>query len=144
MRFIVLVQGVKETEKVPTLEDVAEMGKFNDELIKAGVMLSGEGLSQTKEGARLRWGKNGVSVVDGPFAEAKELVAGFWIIEARSRAEAIEWMRRAPFPEGGQVEIRRIADLNDFAPESREELARQEKAWIAQLDENKNKRARPQ
>lgn len=136
MRFIVLVQGVKETDKVPTLEDVAEMGKFNDELIKAGVMLSGEGLSQSKEGARLQWNKGGVNVIDGPFAEAKEMVAGFWIIEAKSRAEAIEWMRRAPFPEGGQVEIRRIADVTDFAPEAREELVRQEKAWAEHLKKN--------
>ncbi|MFT3714158.1 MAG: YciI family protein [Archangium sp.] len=139
MRFIVLVKGVQESHdgRKPTLEDVAEMGKFNDQLMKAGVMLSAEGLTPSKEGARLNWGKGGTTTtVDGPFAETKELVAGFWIIEAKSRAEAIEWMRRAPFPEGSQLEIRRIAEPSDFADDAQEEIAREQKKYAEHAKKN--------
>jgi hypothetical protein len=128
MRFIVLVKAIQEPtdDRRPTKADVEEMGKFNEELMKAGVMLSAEGLVPSKEGTRLHWGKGSVSTVDGPFAETKELVAGFWIIQAKSRAEAVEWMRRAPFPEGSQLEIRRIAEPTDFAPDAQEEIAREQ------------------
>ncbi len=113
MRFMILVKGDKRSEAgvLPTDEDLAAMGKYNDELIKAGVMLAGEGLQATAKGAKVKFPER--KVIDGPFTEAKEVVAGYWIWQVRSKEEAIEWLKRAPFTEG-EVEIRQIFEVQDF------------------------------
>jgi hypothetical protein len=102
MRFMVIVKANKDTEAgvLPSQEELAEMGKYNEELAKAGVMLAGEGLQASSKGARVRFSGKKRTVIDGPFAEAKELVAGFWLWQVRSKEEAIEWLKRAPFKEG--------------------------------------------
>jgi hypothetical protein len=113
MRFMVIVKGDKRTEAgvLPSEEELVEMGKFNDELVKAGVMLAGDGLHPTSRGAKVRFPER--KVIDGPFTEAKEIVAGFWIWQVKSKEEAIEWLKRAPFTEG-EVELRQIFELSDF------------------------------
>ena len=121
MRFMILVKASKESEAgvLPSAELLTEMGKYNEELVKAGVMLAGEGLQSSAKGARVRFSGNKRTVIDGPFAETKELIAGFWILQCRSRAEVIEWMRRCPNPyphDGGYVEIRQAFEAEDFAP----------------------------
>ncbi|AGM09992.1 YciI family protein [Amycolatopsis keratiniphila] len=117
MRFMVIVKSDEKTDVAgaqPSAEELQEMGKFNEELVKAGVMLAGEGLLPSSEGFRLQYsGTTEARVVDGPFAESKELIAGFWILQVKDRAEVIEWMKRAPFREG-EIEIRRIAEMEDF------------------------------
>jgi hypothetical protein len=117
MRFMVLVKANKDSEtgKLPDEKELAEMGKFNEELVKAGVMLAGEGLQASAKGARVRFEGSKRTVIDGPFAETKELVAGFWIWQVKSREEAIEWLKRAPFKEG-EVELRQVFEAADFAP----------------------------
>ena len=117
MRFIVLVKASKDSEAgvLPTAEMLAEMGAFNDQLTKAGIMLAGEGLQPTSKGARIKFASEKPTVIDGPFAETKELVAGFWMLQARSKEEIVEWMSRAPFTEA-ELEIRQIYELEDFAP----------------------------
>ena len=127
MRFMVLVKADKSTEAgvMPTRELLAEMGKFNEELAKAGVMLAGEGLQPTSKGARVRFNGNKRTVIDGPFAETKELVAGYWLWQVRSKEEAIEWLKRAPFREG-EVEIRQVFEAEDFGEELTPELREQE------------------
>ena len=118
MRFMILVPATKDTEAgiLPTGEEFATMGKFAEEMVKAGVLLAGEGLRPTSLGARVKFGGGKrPQVLDGPFIESKELIAGFWIIQVRSKAEAIEWASRAPFPEGTQLEIRQIFEDDDFA-----------------------------
>jgi hypothetical protein len=117
MRFMVIVKASPESESgvLPSQEVFAEMGKYNEELVKAGVMLAGEGLQDSSKGARIRFDGSKRTVVDGPFAETKELVAGFWLWQCRSKAEAIEWLKRAPFREG-EVEIRQVFETEDFAP----------------------------
>lgn len=125
MRFVVLVKANEQTEAgvMPTEQELAEMGRFNQELVDAGLMLAGEGLRPSSKGARIDYSGGAPRVIDGPFAEAKELVAGFWILQMRNQDEAIEWLKRAPFS-GGQVEIRQIAEADDFGeaftPELRE------------------------
>jgi hypothetical protein len=125
MRYIVIVKASKESEAgvMPTKEMLNEMGKFNAELVKAGIMLAGEGLAPSSQGARIKFKGKERTVVDGPFAETKELVAGFWILQVRSKDEAIEWIKRAPFGQDAEVEIRRIAEPEDFGdaftPEAR-------------------------
>jgi hypothetical protein len=117
MRFMVIVKASKESEAgvLPTEEALTAMGRFNEELVKAGVMLAGEGLQASSKGARLRFDKGGKrTVIDGPFAETKELVAGFWILQAKSKEEVIEWMKRAPFEPGDEIEIRQIFESDDF------------------------------
>lgn len=116
MRFMVIVKGSKESEggTLPTEKELADMGKFNEELVKAGVMLAGEGLHPTAKGARVRFQGSKRTVIDGPFAEAKELVAGYWLWQVKSKEEAIEWLKRAPFQDG-EVEIRQVAESADFA-----------------------------
>ena len=118
MRFIVMVKASKDSEagKMPSEELLAAMGKFNEELVKAGVMLDGNGLHPSAKGARVRFAGNKRSVVDGPFAETKELVAGYWIIQAKNLAEAVEWMKRCPNPheDDGEIEIRQLFELEDF------------------------------
>jgi len=120
MRFMVLVPGNQDSEagKMPPKELFAAMGKFNEEMVKAGVMLAGEGLAPTSKGARIKYDAGKTTVTDGPFTESKELVAGFWIIQCKSKEEAIEWMKRAPFGGGVQLEIRQIMELSDFPPDA--------------------------
>jgi hypothetical protein len=129
MRFVILVKANKDSEAgvLPDQKILAEMGKFNEELVKAGVMLAGEGLQPSSKGARVRFEGKKRTVIDGPFAETKELVAGFWIWQVKSKEEAIEWLKRAPFQEG-DVEIRQVFEAEDFGenltPELRERDAR--------------------
>jgi hypothetical protein len=127
MRFMVLVKADKNSEAgvLPDQKLLAEMGKYNEELAKAGVMLAGEGLQASSKGARVRFSGNKRTVTDGPFAETKELVAGFWLWQVRSKEEAIEWLKRAPFREG-EVEIRQVFEAEDFGPEFTPELREQE------------------
>ena len=117
MRFMVLVKANKDSEAgaLPSGEILAKMGAFNEELAKAGVMLAGEGLQASSKGCRLRFDDGGKrTITDGPFTESKELIAGFWIIQARSKEEAIEWMSRAPFGGGEELEIRQVFEVSDF------------------------------
>jgi hypothetical protein len=121
MRFMIMVLATKEADeagRLPTGEELAEMGKYQEEMVKAGVLLAGEGLRPTSLGARVKFvgGGKRPQVIDGPFTESKELIAGFSIIQVRSKAEAIEWASRAPFPEGTQLEIRQVFEDDDFAP----------------------------
>jgi len=126
MRFIVLVKATKESEAgvLPSKELFEEMGKFNEELANAGVMLAGEGLQPSSKGVRVKFGGGKTSVIDGPFAETKELVAGFWLWKAASLKEATDWLRRAPFKEG-EVEIRPIGELEDLGEVMTPELKKQ-------------------
>jgi hypothetical protein len=116
MRFMVIVKANQESEvgKLPSTQELEEMGKYNEELVKAGVMLAGEGLHSSAKGARVRFDGQQRKVIDGPFAETKELVAGFWLWQVKSKQEAIEWLKRAPFKEG-EVELRQVAESADFA-----------------------------
>jgi hypothetical protein len=126
MRFMVLVKADKNSEAgvLPSRELLADMGKFNEELVKAGVMLAGEGLQASSKGARVRFSGKKRTVIDGPFSETKELVAGFWLWQVRSREEAIEWLKRAPFDDA-EVELRQVFEAEDFGdaftPELREQ-----------------------
>ena len=138
-RFMVIVKSSPETEagQLPTEQELAEMGAFNEELVKAGVMLAGEGLRDSSHGVRIRYdGRNKPTVTDGPFAETKELIAGFWIIETRSKEEAIEWMKRAPFREG-EIEIRQVFEDEDFGEAFTPELREQEARIREQAEANK-------
>src|SRR5213595_2970429 len=128
MRFMVLVKANKDSEAgvLPDEKILSTMGKFNEELVKAGVMLAGEGLQPSSKGARVRFEGNKKTVIDGPFAETKELVAGFWLWQVKSKAEAIEWLKRAPFQEG-EVEIRQVFEVEDFGPALKPEFKEQEK-----------------
>ena len=123
MRFMLIVKANKDTEAgvLPTQEDLAEMGKFNEELVKAGVMLAGEGLQASSKGARVFFSGDQRKVVDGPFAETKELVAGFWLVQVKSKDEAIEWVKRVPFRDG-IIEIRQVFEAEDFGPALTPEL----------------------
>jgi hypothetical protein len=134
MRYMVIVKANEDTEKgvLPTQEEFAEMGAFNEELVKAGVLLAGEGLTPSSQGARVRFGKDGrTTVLDGPFAETKELVAGFWILQVSSREEVIEWVKKAPFRDG-EVEIRKVAEAEDFGEAFTPELQEKEAELRAQ------------
>jgi hypothetical protein len=117
MRFMVLVKADKNSEAgvLPDAKILTAMGKFNEELVKAGVMLAGEGLHASSKGARVKFSGGKKTVIDGPFAETKELVAGFWLWQVKSREEAIEWLKRAPFGDT-EVEIRQVFETADFAP----------------------------
>ncbi len=118
MRFMVIVKASKESEAgiLPSQEVLEMMTKFNEELVKAGVMLAGEGLQASSKGARVKFQGKQRTVTDGPFAETKELIAGFWMWKVKSKEEAIEWLKRAPFDDGTEVEIRQVFELEDFAP----------------------------
>src|SRR5213082_889426 len=117
MRVMVMVRADKNTEAgvMPSEKLLAEMGKFNEELVKAGVMLAGEGLKPSSKGARIKFSGGKRTVTDGPFAETKELVAGFWLWQVKSFDEAVEWLKRAPFDGGTEVEIRQVFETADFA-----------------------------
>ncbi len=123
MRFMVLVKANDDTEAgvLPTTEELAEMSEYNEELAKAGVLLAAEGLHASSKGARVRFADGRKSVLDGPFAETKELLAGFWIIQAKSLAEAVEWMKRAPMRDT-ELEIRQVFEEDDFGEEFTPEL----------------------
>jgi hypothetical protein len=127
MRFMVLVKADKASEGgvLPDEKMLADMGKFNEQLVKAGVMLAGEGLQPSSKGARVKFSKGKKTVIDGPFAETKELVAGFWLWQVRSKEEAIEWLKRAPF-EDTEVEIRQVFENDDFGEAFTPELREQE------------------
>jgi hypothetical protein len=118
MRFMVLVKANADTEAgvMPTEQELVEMGRYNEELMKAGILLAGEGLHPSSKGARVRFSGDQRTVIDGPFSEAKELIAGFWLFQVKSREEAIEWVKRCPNPTGamGEIEIRQIFEEADF------------------------------
>jgi hypothetical protein len=131
MRFVAMVKATQASENgvMPSEQELAEMGRFNEELAKAGVMLAGEGLHPSSRGARVKFSGKKRTVVDGPFAETKELVAGFWILQCKSKEEAIEWIKRCPnpFPEGeSEIEIRQVFEAEDFGAEFTPELREQE------------------
>jgi hypothetical protein len=134
MRFMVIVTGPDDAGP-PTSEELAAMGRFNEELMKAGVMKGGEGLHPTRKGAKVTFSGSKRSVIDGPYAEAKEVIGGFWILETKDKAEVIEWVKKIPFEEGS-VEIRQISEVEDFQMDdvSREALEK-EKVWKEQLRE---------
>ncbi|HLT39544.1 MAG TPA: YciI family protein [Enhygromyxa sp.] len=139
MRVMVMVKATKNSEAgvMPSEQLIAEMGKFNEELIKAGVMLAGDGLHPSSKGKRVRFGGGKKTVIDGPFAETKELVAGFWIWQVQSMEEALEWVRRCPDPmpgEESEIEIRPVFEAEDFGEEFTPELRAQEEQLRAELE----------
>ena len=138
MRFMVIVKATAESEKEGALPDpqlMAEMGKFNEELIKAGIVLAMDGLQPSSKGARVKFSGKNRTVVDGPFTEVKELIAGFWIWKVKSLEEAIEWVKRCPNPHAGdsEIEIRQVFEMEDFAPILSEEEIRYKVAKRAEL-----------
>lgn len=138
MRVMVIVKATPDSEsgQLPPPELLAEMGKFNEELIRAGVMLAAEGLHATRRGLRVRFGGGKSTVTDGPFTETKELIAGFWLWQVKSLDEAIEWIRRSPFRKGNEeIEIRPVFEVEDFGPNLCSELKTQEERERAQLAE---------
>jgi hypothetical protein len=141
MRFLVIVKGNKEYEAggMPIEQELAEMGKFNDELVKAGIMLAGEGLQPSSKGVRISYSGTTRTVRDGPFTEAKELVAGFWIWQVKSRAEALEWAKRIPFKNGEEVEIRQVFEAEDFGAELAPKVRAYEERQRAQIERNKQR-----
>ena len=134
MRFMVLVKASPESEAgvLPSTELLAQMGKYNEELVKAGVMLAGEGLQPSSKGVRVRFDGSKRTVTDGPFAETKELLAGFWLWQVRSKEEAIEWLKRAPFDGGTEVELRKVLEPEDFGPNLTPELKEREERLRAE------------
>ena len=138
MRVMVMVKATRESEAnvMPSTELLAEMGRYNEELVKAGVMLAGEGLHPSSKGVRVKFSGKARTVVDGPFAETKELVAGFWLWQVSSMEEAIEWVRRCPnpMPTDSENEIRRVFEAEDFGAEFTPELRAQEDELRAQLE----------
>ena len=137
MRFMILIKADKNTEAgaLPDEKLLTEMGKFNEELVKAGVMLAGEGLHPSSKGARVRFSGDKRTVVDGPFAETKELIAGYWLWQVKSKEEAIEWVKRCPNPTGAEseIEIRQVFEAEDFGAEFTPELRKQEERLRAQM-----------
>jgi len=137
MRFMILVKADKTSEAgvLPDEKLLAAMGKFNEELVKAGVMLAGEGLQPSSKGARVKFSGEKRTVIDGPFAETKELIAGFWLWQVKSKEEAIEWVKRCPNPMPGEsvIEIRQVFEAEDFGPAFTPELREQEERLRAQL-----------
>ena len=134
MRFAVLVKATKESEAgvMPNTELLTQMGKFNEELVKAGVMLAGEGLHPSSKGSRVRFSAGKPTVIDGPFAETKELVAGFWIWKVKSKQEALDWLKRAPFT-NEEIEVRQIFEAEDFGADFTPELRAQEERLRAEV-----------
>jgi hypothetical protein len=142
MRFMVMVRATRDSEAgvMPSEQRLAEMGRFNEQLVKAGVMLSGDGLQPSSKGARVRFSGTQRTVVDGPFAETKELIAGFWMWQVKSLAEAIEWVKRCPnpFPDGdSEIEIRQVFEADDFGAELTPELREQEERLRARIADRK-------
>ena len=141
MKFMILIKATKDSEAgvMPSERLLTEMGKFNEELVKAGVMLAGEGLHPSSKGARVKFSGGKRTVSDGPFAETKELVAGFWIWHCKSKEEAIEWVKRCPNPhsEDCEVEIRQVFEVEDFGAELTPELREQEERLRATIAEKR-------
>jgi hypothetical protein len=137
MRFMILVKASKDSEAgvLPSEQLFSEMGKFNEELVKAGVLLAAEGLQASSKGARVKFSGNKRTVIDGPFAETKELIAGFWLWQVKSKEEAIEWVKRIPNPTGddGEVEIRQVFEADDLGEGYTPELREQEERLRAQV-----------
>jgi hypothetical protein len=141
MRFMILLKADTNTEAgvLPDEKLLTEMGKYNEELVRAGVLLAGEGLQPSSKGARVRFSGTKRTVIDGPFTEANELVAGFWLIQVKSKEEAIEWVKRCPNPTGteAEIEIRQVFEAADFGSEFTPELREQEERLRAQLAEKR-------
>ena len=141
MRFMVMVKATKDSEAgvLPDGKLLEEMGKFNEELVKAGVMLAGEGLQPSSKGARVRFSGTKRTVIDGPFAETKELIAGFWLWQVKSKEEAIEWVKRCPNPMPGdsEIEIRQVFEAEDFGAELTPKLRQQEERLRSQIAKKK-------
>ena len=141
MRFMIIVKATKDSEAgvMPSEQLLTEMGKFNEELVKAGVMLAGEGLQPSSKGARVKFSGSKRTVLDGPFAETKELIAGFWLWQVKSMAEAIDWVKRCPNPMKGEseIEIRQVFEAEDFGAEFTPELREQEERLRAQSEQLK-------
>jgi len=135
MRVLVIVKASKESEagQMPSQQLLAEMGQYNEELVKAGMMLAGDGLHPSSKGKRVRFSGQNRTVIDGPFAETKELIAGFWIWQVKSMDEAVEWLKRAPFDGGAEVEIRPFFEAEDFGKEFTPELRAQEERLRARI-----------
>ena len=137
MRFMIMIKANKDTEAgvMPSEQLLTEMGKFNEELVKAGVMLAGEGLQPSSKGARVKFSGDRRTVIDGPFAETKELIAGFWLWQVKSKEEAIEWVKRCPNPLNGEseIEIRQVFETSDFGDEFTPELREAEKRMREQI-----------
>jgi hypothetical protein len=144
MKFMVMVKATKESEAgvMPDEKLLAAMGKYNEELVKAGIMLAGEGLHPSSKGARVRFDGPKRTVIDGPFAETKELVAGFWIWQCKSKEEAIEWLKRCPNPMPGvsDIELRQVFSAEDFGPALTPELKAQEERIAAEAEKNAKKK----
>ena len=138
MRFMIIVKADKNSEAgvMPSTELLEQMGKYNEELVKAGIMLAGEGLHPSSRGARVRFSGSKRTVIDGPFAETKELIAGFWLWQVRSMDEAVEWLKRAPFEPGDEVEIRQVFEAEDFGENFTPELREQERRLADQMAAN--------
>jgi hypothetical protein len=136
---MVIVKANKDTEAgvLPDKKILTEMGKFNEELVKAGIMLAGEGLQATSKGKRVQFNGNKRTVIDGPFTETKELIAGFWLWQVRSMDEAVEWLKRAPFEDGAEVEIRQVFEASDFGEEFTPELREREEHLRKQIAQEK-------
>jgi hypothetical protein len=132
---MVIVKASKESEAgiLPNTELLADMGKYNEELVKAGIMLAGEGLQASSKGKRVRFSGSTKTVIDGPFAETKELIAGFWLWQVRSMEEAVEWLKRAPFDGGTEIEIRQVFEAEDFGADFTPELREQEERLRDQI-----------
>ena len=142
MRFMILVKATKDSEAgvMPEEKLLADMGKYNEELVNAGIMLAGEGLHPSSKGARVKFSGKMRTVIDGPFAETKELIAGYWLWQVKSKAEAIEWVKRCPnpFPDGeSEIEIRQVFEAEDFGAEFTPELREQEERVRAQAEQLK-------
>ena len=146
MRFMIIVKADKNSEAgmMPSQELLTEMGKYNEELVNAGVMLAGEGLHPSSKGARVKFSGTQRTVTDGPFAETKELIAGFWLWQVKSKEEAIAWVKRCPMPRDSEteIEIRQVFEAEDFGPEFTPELREQEERLRAQV-EQLNKGTKP-
>ena len=139
MRFMVIVKGNKDSEAgiLPNQEILTAMGKFNEELVKAGVMLAAEGLHPSSKGKRVKFSGTKPTVIDGPFAETKELIAGFWLWQAKSMEEAIEWLKRSPFGGGAEIEIRQVFEMEDFGAACTPEIKARDERLRAQLARKK-------
>jgi hypothetical protein len=139
MRVLVMVKANKDSEAgvMPTKEGLTAMGKFNEELVKAGVMLAGEGLRPSSKGKRVRFEGGKKTITDGPFTETKELIAGFWIWQVRSMDEAIEWLKRSPFDGGAEVEVRPVFEAEDFGAELTPELREQDQRLRKEVEKRK-------
>ena len=138
MRVMVIVKADKNSEAgvLPDQKILTDMGKYNEELVKAGIMLAGEGLHPSSKGKRVRFSGEKRTVIDGPFTEAKELIAGFWLWQVKSMEEAVEWLKRAPFDGGTEIEIRQVFEAEDFGAEFTPELREQEERLRSQIDAN--------